>query len=212
MKNKILLILLIFDFYCYAESPNNLIIIPEQYNVIADTYLGTQYFIDYRYDLSTYDIYNALITDFPDSIIQIVNFHSFEIYPDKIPIIFSEEIRKRIIYTPIEIAEGYFVTPSLEEMINNNFLVSMCSNNYQVIIQCFIVREKISDNYYEQVLSLSLAYYSNSANINDSENELTEFMRSIKYYFINNFSENFQEENFIENEEIFFKRFQKDKY
>jgi len=216
MNKKIwftIILIIGYSIYCNAESPKNLIILPDKYVAISDKYIGTQYFFDLRYNLSTYDIYNSLKDNFKDFIIQIVNFNNFKVYqdlgdvdPETIPIEFSEEIQKRIIFTPIVFYEGYFITPSLEKMINDNFLVSMYSKNYQLIIQCLTAYKKTSDKLREQYLVLSLSYYGSSLNTNDTGYELDEFIGKIKNFFI--FTEKFPEENFIENEEIFLRRFE----
>jgi hypothetical protein len=101
--------------------------------------MQTQYFFNDRTELCIFDIYDALIFNFPDSIVQLVDIYSFEAYPDNIPVIFSDEIQKRIVFfkLPFDPSGEYFIDYSFAYLINRVLLVSMHSENYQIIIQIF---------------------------------------------------------------------------
>jgi len=154
----------------------------------------------------------ALKINFPDCDTLLIFYPDFEIYPEWIPIILSEEIKRNIILRPpliLSPSGQTFVCYNFEYLLNTSLLIYMPFDNYQVIIQFFIALEKVDDPRfsYREIFGLSLSYFNIYENTNDTRNELTEFMINIKGFLINNFSKTFNENNFFQNREAFLERF-----
>jgi len=213
--NKISLIIFsifIFSINCYAENPENLNKL-KQFIIETNAHESTQYFyIDNISRLSIIEIYDVLKINFPDHDTLLIFYPDFEIYPEWIPIILSEEIKRNIILRPplvLAPSGSTYVFYDFGYLLNTSLLIYMPFYNYQVIIQFFIALEKVDDPRfsYREINGFSLSYFNINENSNDTRNELTEYMINIKNILINNFSETFNENNFFQNRDAFLERF-----